>query len=44
MLNVVDIFSKYAWSVSLKDKTGITTVNAFKEIVERSIDNLNIYG
>ena len=36
MLNVVDVFSKYAWSIPLKDKTGITTLNAFKQIVEGS--------
>jgi transposase InsO family protein len=36
MLNVVDVFSKYAWSIPLKDKTGITTLNAFKQIVESS--------
>jgi Integrase core domain len=36
MLNVVDVFSKYAWSVPMKDKTGITTVNAFKQIIEIS--------
>jgi len=36
MLNVVDVFSKYAWSIPLKDKTGITTLNAFRDIVESS--------
>jgi hypothetical protein len=36
MLNVIDVFSKYAWSIPLKDKTGITTLNAFKEIVKSS--------
>src|SRR5271166_2049093 len=36
MLNVVDEFSKYAWSIPMKDKTGITTLNAFKQIVENS--------
>ena len=36
MLNVVDVFSKYAWSIPLKDKTGITTLNAFKQIVQSS--------
>jgi len=36
MLNVVDVFSKYAWSVPMKDKTGIKTLNAFKQIVEKS--------
>ena len=36
MLNVIDVFSKYAWSIPLKDKTGTTTLNAFKEIVKNS--------
>ena len=29
-LCVIDIFSKYAWVVLLKDKKGVTIVNAFK--------------
>ena len=36
MLNVVDVLSKYAWSIPLKDKTAATTLNAFKEIVNES--------
>ena len=36
MLNVVDVFSKYAWSIPMKDKTALTTLNAFKQIVESS--------
>ena len=36
MLNVIDVFSKYAWSIPMKDKTGITTLNAFKQIVKTS--------
>jgi hypothetical protein len=36
MLNVVDVFSKYAWSIPLKDKTGKTVLDAFKGIVESS--------
>ena len=36
MLNVVDVFSKYAWSIPLKDKTGKTTLDAFKQIVKTS--------
>ena len=31
----VDIFSKYAWVVSLKDKRGISIVNAFQEIISK---------
>ena len=36
ILNVVDVFSKYAWSIPLKDKTGKTVLDAFKQIVESS--------
>lgn len=33
MLNVVDVFSRYAWSVALKEKTGRVIVKAFEHIV-----------
>ena len=33
LLCVIDLFSKYAWFVSLKDKRGITIVNAFQKII-----------
>ena len=36
MLNVIDVHSKYAWSVPLKDKTGKTVLGAFKQIVNSS--------
>ena len=36
MLNVIDVFSKYAWSIPLKDKKGLTVVQAFKQIVKQS--------
>ena len=29
----IDLFSKYAWVVSLKDKRGISIVNAFQKII-----------
>ena len=29
LLCVIDVFSKYAWFVALKDKKGISIVNAF---------------
>ncbi len=32
LLNVIDLFSKYAWSVPLKDKTGESIVKAFDKI------------
>ena len=33
LLCVIDVFSKYAWVDSLKDKKGITIVNAFQSIL-----------
>ena len=33
---VIDIFSKYAWVVSLKDKKGINIVNGFQIILKKS--------
>ena len=36
LLCVIDTFSKYAWVVPLKDKTGISIVNAFQEILGKS--------
>ena len=36
LLCVIDIFSKYAWVVPLKDKKGITIVSAFQNILDNS--------
>ena len=36
LLCVLDIFSKYTWVVPLKDKNGITIVNAFQKILKES--------
>ena len=33
LLCAIDIFSKYAWVVPLKDKRGISIVNAFQKII-----------
>ena len=35
-LCAIDLFSKYAWDVPLKDKKGITTVNAFQSFLDSS--------
>ena len=35
-LCVIDIFSKYAWVIPLKDKKGISIVNAFQIILKES--------
>ena len=36
LLYVIDIFSKYAWVLPLKDKKGITITNAFHKILKES--------
>ena len=36
LLRVIDIFSKYAWVIPLKDKKGISIVNAFQKILKES--------
>ena len=36
MLYVIDIYSKYAWVVPLKDKKGVSIVNAFQSILNKS--------
>ena len=36
LLCVIDIFSKYAWVIPLKDKKGISIVNAFQKILNDS--------
>ena len=44
LLCVIDIFSKYAWVVLLKDKKGISIVKAFQSILKQSIENQIKYG
>ena len=34
ILTVIDIFTKYAWAIPLKDKSGTSVTNAFKKIVQ----------
>ena len=36
LLCVIDIFSKYAWVVPLKDKKGVSTVDVFQKILDKS--------
>ena len=36
LLCVIDIFSKYAWVIPLKDKKSISIVNAFKKFLDDS--------
>ena len=35
-LCVLDIFSKYAWVVPLKEKKGVSIVNVFQKILKES--------
>ena len=36
LLGVIDFFSKYAWVIPIKDKKGISIVNAFQIILKES--------
>ena len=36
LLYVIDLFSEYAWVVPLKDKRGVSIVNAFQKILNSS--------
>ena len=36
LLCVIDIFSKYAWVIPLKDKKCTSIVNAFQKILDKS--------
>ena len=42
LLTCIDIFSKYAFAIPLKDKKGITIKNALQKIFNKK--NLNFYG
>ena len=36
LLSIIDFFSKYEWVIPLKDKKGVSTVNAFQKILKES--------
>ena len=40
----MDVFSKYAWVVPLKDKKGVTITNAFQKIFKKSNKKPKTYG
>ena len=44
MLNVIDVFSKYAWSIPLKDKKGTTVLDAFQKLLKYQTEFQNIFG
>jgi len=37
MLNIIDVFSRYAWSIPLKTKTAKEVLKAFESIKEKPI-------
>ena len=39
LLCAIDLFSKYAWVLPIKDKKGTSIVNAFKKIISRRKPN-----
>ena len=41
LLCAIDLFSKYAFVVPLKDKKGISIINAFNKIIKQSNRKLN---
>ena len=41
LLCVIDILSKYSWVVPLKDKKGISIVDAFRKTLDDSNGNSN---
>ena len=43
LLYVIDIFSKYAWIIPLKDKKGVGIVHAFQKILKESNKRLSQY-
>ena len=41
LLFVIDIYSKYAWVVPLKEEKGVTITNAFQKILDESYHKPN---
>ena len=41
LLCVIDIYSKYAWAISLKDKKDTSITNSFQKNLDESICNPN---
>ena len=42
LLCVIDIYSKYAWIIPLKDKKGITVTNTFQKLLKEPNRKPNI--
>ena len=41
LLCVIDTFSNYAWVIHLKDKKGVTVINAFQKFLDESTSKPN---
>ena len=41
---IIDIFSKYAWVIPLKDKKGVSIVNAIQSMLKKSNRKPNKIG
>ena len=39
ILTIIDLYTKYAWAIPLKNKTAVTVRNAFEELFENSLNN-----
>ena len=44
LLCAIDLFSKYAWVIPIKDKKGVSIVNAFKKIISEGRKPNKIYA
>ena len=44
LLCAIDLFSKYTWDVPIKNKKGISIVDAFQKYRENLIENQAMYG
>ena len=44
LLCIIDIFTKYAWIVPLKDKNDANIINAFQKVLSKSDRKPNKYG
>ena len=43
LLCTIGLFSKYVWVVPIKDKKGVSIVNAFQKIISKKENQIN-YG
>ena len=44
LLCAIDLFSKHAWVIPIKDRKGASIVNAFKKIFQKDEGNQMKYG